>query len=78
MTNEQKLLQLKQQIDSAKQEVSQLKGQQKALLSQLKSEWKCDTVEDAKKLQTVLKQELEGIEADIERGMKELEEKYEL
>ena len=76
--NEDKLLNLKAEIDSAKSTVSELKGQKTALMKQLKDDWDCTTIDQAEKTLENMKIEIEKIENQIEKGTKELEEKYEL
>ncbi|MFA5152433.1 MAG: hypothetical protein WC554_07750 [Clostridia bacterium] len=74
---EQQLLQAKRKVDEAKTRVSELKGQQNALLNQLKNDYKLKNLEE---LKTYIKTEnvkLDKISAQIERGLQELE-KYNL
>jgi len=71
------LLKLKKQIDEANASVSELKGQLSALLKQLKDDWKCNSVEDAERLIAKMDKEIVSLKNKIEKGMEELEEKYE-
>ena len=71
------LLKLKKQIDEANASVSELKGQLSALLKQLKDDWKCNSVEDAERLVAKMDKEIVSLKNKIEKGMEELEEKYE-
>lgn len=75
---ESDLLKLKQQVDAAKQEVSELKGHQSALMKQLKDDWKCESVEDAEKKLKSIKQEIECLDESITKGIEEIEEKYDV
>ncbi len=75
---EQDLFRLKKKVDDAKDTVNELKGQQTALLKQLKEEWKCSTIEEAEKKRNVLVKEIDELTNKIEKGIAELEEKYEL
>jgi predicted nucleic acid-binding Zn-ribbon protein len=77
MTKEQ-LLDLKDQIDEAKSSVSELKGQQTALLKQLKDTYKCSSIEAAETLSEKMKKDIDKLQKQIDEGCKELEEKYEL
>jgi len=70
------LLKLKQEIDQAKSSVSELKGQQTALLKQLKEEWGCSSIEEAEKKIKKMQKEIETLDASIETGLEELEEQY--
>ena len=72
----QGLLKLKKRIDEAKESVSQLKGQQTALMKQLKDEWRCGSVAAAEKKIQEMKEELTKMEKSIEKGLMELEERY--
>ena len=76
--NEQDLLDLKQQIEDAKTSVSELKGQQTALLKQLKDTYKCNSVEDAERMVAKLKTDANKLQKQIDEATKELEEKYDV
>lgn len=78
MLNETQLLKLKKQVEEAKQEVSELKGHSSALLKQLNEEWGCKDISAAEKKLVAMRKELESIDASIEAGLKELEEKYDV
>jgi vacuolar-type H+-ATPase subunit D/Vma8 len=73
---EQDLLRLKQKIDDANRQRSELKGHQSALMKQLKDDWNCSSVEEAEKLMTKMDKEIAALNNSIETGLKELEEKY--
>jgi len=73
---EQDLLKLKQKIDDAKQQSSELKGQQTALMKQLKDDWKCSSIEEAEKLMEKMDKEIKTLNEKIETGLEELDEKY--
>lgn len=75
--NEQELLGLKRQIDEAKDEVNKLEGRKEHLMQQLEEDWDCTTVEEAEKKQKSIEQNISKIEKKIQKGTKELEEKYE-
>ena len=75
---EQDLLRLRKEIDRAKSEVSELKGQQKHLLKQLKDEWGCkDTEEAQKKLKNLVQQE-KDLQEQINEALQEIEEEFEV
>jgi predicted nuclease with TOPRIM domain len=73
--NEKELLELKQDIEEAKQKVSELKGEKQALMKQLKETWKCSSLEEAEKKLTELTNQRAQYSTKIETGMEELEEK---
>jgi DNA-binding FrmR family transcriptional regulator len=72
------LLELKDNIAKAKNTTAELKGQQNALMKQLKEEWKCSSLEDAEKLIQKMDGEIDALNKNIEEGMKELESKYQI
>jgi len=74
---EHKLLELKDQIEDAKSEVSKLEGRRDALREELKDDWACGTIKQAKNLLGDLEKELTQLENKLSKGIKELEEKYE-
>ena len=73
---EQDLLRLKEEVESAKTKVAQFTGQKNALMTQLKSEWKCDSIEEAQTKLKGMELNIDSITTKIEEGIKELEEKY--
>ena len=77
MMEKEDLIKLKKQIDTAKTKVSELKGRQQHLMEQLKKDWKCSTVEDAKQKAEEMEAEITKLDKQIEKGIKELKEKYE-
>ena len=75
--NEKDLLQLKKEIDSAKSEKAELTGELKSLMKLLKDEWKCSSLEDARKKIRQWEKEISELDEKIKTGITELEEKYE-
>ncbi len=76
--NEQQLLDLKHQIDEAKTNATELTGQQKSLMDRLKKDWNCTTTVQAEKKVEELETEITQLNTSINKGVKELEERYEL
>ena len=74
--DEQDLLDLKKDIDEAKAKKSELTGQKNALIIQLNNDWGCKTVEEAQKKLKTMGDEIEDIEDKIEKGVTDLQEKY--
>lgn len=70
------LMDLKIQIDQAKEKVSELKGKRQYLLSELKEQWGCSTIEEAKEKIERLIIKIEKLEQTIQSGMKKLDEYY--
>ena len=75
MKTEQELLNLKRDIDTAKGEVSELKGREKRLMEQLADDWTCKTVKEAEKKITTMEGEITQLDHKIRQGVEELEEK---
>lgn len=76
MLTEQQLLRKKKEIENTKIEISELKGQQKVFSKQLKEDWGCNTLEEARKKLTTLKNEAETINEQIEEKTEILEDTY--
>ena len=74
--DEKQLLKLKEQVEDAKSKVSELKGHKQALLKQLKDEWACNSTEEGDKKISSLLDEIKTLNEKIDKGTKELEEKY--
>lgn len=74
--DEKELLKLKEEINDAKNETSELKGQEKYLMKELKDNWKCSTIQDAKTTLNDLEKEIKQIDKKIEEGIQELKEQY--
>ena len=74
--DEQDLLDLKKDIDEAKTKQSELVGQKTALMTQLKNDWGCKTVKEAQEKLKTMGEEIEDIEDKIEKGVTDLQEKY--
>ena len=73
---EQQLLDLKDQVEEAKTKVSELTGQKQALMNQLKTDWNCKTIEEANTKLKEMENSISVLEKKIEKGTKELSEKY--
>lgn len=73
---EQELLELKKEIDDAKQQVSELTGQKNALMKQLKEDWGCKTIEEAEEKLKIMDKNITIISTKIEKATKELEAKF--
>jgi chromosome segregation ATPase len=76
MKTERELLNLKNEIVEAKNHLAELKGQQKALFTQLKEEWGCTSIEEAKRKLALLEEDIEKVDLGIAKGLEELNEKY--
>jgi len=70
------LLDLKREVENAKMRISELSGQKKMLLEQLKTQFNCESLEEAKKLIEKMSKEIEEQEKSIEKSIGELYSKY--
>lgn len=75
MTEDQ-LLQIKEQIDTAKSEISKLEGRKENLMETLNSQFKCKSVEEAEKTLLSLTAQIKEIDLTIQEESKKLESKY--
>ena len=69
------LLQIKDEIDTAKSEINKLEGKHASLLEQLKDQFGCKTIKEADKMMVDLTSKIEELETQIEEGTTELQEK---
>ncbi len=76
--NKQDLLELKEEIDSAKEKTAELTGRQKELMKELKDDWECDTIPQAEKKIEEMETEVEQINEKIKKGVEELEKEYDV
>ena len=76
--NEAQLLGLKKEIDEAKSAISELTGTKKQLMKDLKEQWNCSTLEQAETAHKKQGVEITELSSKIEKGVEELNEKYEL
>lgn len=74
--NEKQLLALKEEIAEAKSKAAELKGQKNALMKQLKEEWGCTSIEVAEKKIKQMEKDITKLDAEIKKGMDELNVKY--
>ena len=76
--DEKQLLELKQEIDEAKSKISELTGTKNQLMKDLEERWDCKTLKEAEKSHKKLADEIRTLSDKIDKGVKELNEKYEL
>jgi len=74
---EKELLELKEDIQEAKQKVSELKGERQALMKRLKEDWNCGSLEEAEKKLKEMSEQVDKLSDEITEGMEELESKFE-
>ena len=74
---EQRLLNLKAEMEEAATKSAEMKGQITMLEQQLKKEHKCDSIKQAEEKIKSLSEKAEKLESQIEKGVQQLEEKYE-
>ena len=76
MMNESELLQLKQEIDSAKTQVAEHEGEKKSILASLLERFGCKTLKEAEAKAAKLQEEIDTAQAELDKGIAEIEEKY--
>jgi predicted nucleic acid-binding Zn-ribbon protein len=76
MLTEKELIKLKEEIEATKTKASELRGEQNAILTQLKTEWECNSVEEGQKKLSKLEKELTKIKSEIEEKSNYIEETY--
>ncbi len=72
-----KLMKMKEQIEEAKVEKNREEGKLEELLKQLKKEFKCKNLNEAKKILVGMEREIDKEEDALEKGINKLEESYE-
>lgn len=77
-TTSEKLLQMKSQIDKAKNEEAETRGKKQTTQEQMKSKFGVDTVEAAEKELKSRAADLDKMEDEFEKGVTELIEKFPL
>jgi len=73
---EQELLDLKDDVDNAKNSVAELKGQLNALLKQLNDDWHCDSIEKAEKELKAIENIIKDLKKQEEDATEALEKQY--
>lgn len=73
---EKQLLKKKEEIESTKSELSELKGEEKALTKQLEENWECSDLPSAKKKLKKMETSIEGLNEEIEELSEAFEENY--
>lgn len=76
MEIEKKLLNMKAEIETAKNESSKLEGQIETLQNNLKNDYGCDDIEQAETKMESMGTEIDKLNNELETGVKELEEKH--
>ena len=57
--------------------INQLQGQRKLLMSNLKKEFDCESIEDAEELLDELESEFNDLRSELSKGIKAFEKKWE-
>lgn len=73
-----KLIDLKEKIDEAKNNKAKAEGKQEELMSQLKKEFGITTLTQAERKLIKLEEEALALEKELGKGMEELEKEYTL
>lgn len=75
--NERELLKVREKIDKAKSEISEDKGQLKAIKQEFKK-WGCDSIDQMQEKVEELKEQRDKYEKEMQEKIKELEDNYDL
>lgn len=73
---EKDLLNLKEKINDAKDDVNKLTGRKEHLMQQLEDDWDCESLAEAKTKLKDYKEEIKTLDNKIKEGTEALEEKY--
>jgi hypothetical protein len=74
---EKELIELKKKIEKSKELVLKLTGERDALLKQLKKDWNCNSVAEAKQLLKKMEKDADKKETSIEKEKENLEKELE-
>ena len=77
MNDTDKLLKMKEKIETAKRKVAECDGQLKSLHKRLKNDFDCNDLKSADKKLTSMDKDLSAKEKQLADGIARLEEKYE-
>lgn len=76
--NKQELLEIKNTIEEAKKEVSELQGKKKYLLQELNEQWGCKSIEDGLHKIAEMEKQVAEIEEKIDNKIRMLKNEYDL
>ena len=76
--NEQDLLKLKKEIDTAKGEIQTLTGEKNYLMKELNDTWQCKTVKDAEQLIKKMEIEIAKMKTGLEELLQKIKERYDV
>lgn len=71
-----RLIEIKEQIETGKAKIAEYTGQKKYLMDELKNTWGCTTIPAAEKKLTDIGHEIEKLTKSMEENLAELERKY--
>ena len=74
--NEKELLKLKKKVDAAEYDTQKLKGEEKAILANLKEDFACSTIEQAKAARKKLKKKRDQQADIIQSKLEEINKQY--
>ena len=76
MTDAEKLIKMRQDLDEAKEKKARLEGEEEAAKKTLKNDFDCKDLKDAKGKLKTLDKEIEDLDEEIHKGVSDLEEKF--
>lgn len=68
-----RLIQMKTEIEEAKEKRSRLEGKQESLMAKLKEDFNCDSLEKAKRKENQLQKQYEKLETQLEKELDKIE-----
>lgn len=78
MSLESDIIELKEEIERRKQERDKLSGRLESQQSELKKQFKMESIKDAEKYLKKIQSEIEKMKEDLELRMENFKEKYEI
>lgn len=75
---EEKLIQLKKEIEQSKQQTDMLKGKLEYLKNDIKEEYGCDNVEELENLLSDMEKEKDKLDSQIKEIVFKIEEEYDV
>lgn len=78
MKIEDRLLRIKKRIEKAKSDKERAEGRKLELMRRLKENFKCSSTHSAHKKLLKINQQIEKLRKELEKGVKNIEENYEI
>lgn len=76
--DKKKILEIQGKIETAKSNISKLKGKQELYSKQLKDQFSCDSLPEAENYLKKLVSKIDRLEQSLEKALEDLQKKYKL